>query len=61
LVLPEKLKDTSNPPLMGLRWMREREHLVSLLEEQDEGIQDKLAEVKIYTVMLEKLKRAKGV
>jgi hypothetical protein len=59
LVLPEKLKDTSNPPLMGLRWMRE--YLVSLLEEQDEGIQDKLAEVKIYTAMLEKLKRAKGV
>jgi hypothetical protein len=44
---------------MGLRWMREC--LASLLEEQDEGIQDKLAEVKIYTAMLEKLKRAKGV
>ncbi|KAG2336344.1 hypothetical protein BDR05DRAFT_1005943 [Suillus weaverae] len=32
----------------------------SLLEEQDEGIQDKMAEVKMYTDMLEKLKRANG-
>jgi hypothetical protein len=44
---------------MGLRWMRER--LVALMEEQDEGIQDKLAEMKIYTAMIEKLKRAKGM
>jgi hypothetical protein len=44
---------------MGLRWMQE--HLEALMEEQDEGIQDKMAEVKIYTAMLEKLRRAKGV
>ncbi|KAG2341294.1 hypothetical protein BDR05DRAFT_949879 [Suillus weaverae] len=46
-------------PPTGLRWMKSR--MESLLEEQDEGIQDKMAEVKMYTDMLEKLKRANGV
>jgi hypothetical protein len=50
LVLLEKLKDTLNPPLMGLRWMREC--LVALIKEQDEGIQNKMAEMKIYTAMI---------
>ncbi|KAG1854011.1 hypothetical protein F4604DRAFT_1932980 [Suillus subluteus] len=59
LVLPEKLPDTSAPPLMGLRWIRER--MVSLMQEQDEAIEAKMAEVKMYTGMLEKLKRAKGL
>ncbi|KAG1763342.1 hypothetical protein EV702DRAFT_1205685 [Suillus placidus] len=59
LVLPEKLKNPLNAPPTGLRWMKSR--MESLLEEQDEGIQDKMAEVKMYTDMLEKLKRANGV
>ncbi|KAG1901236.1 uncharacterized protein F5891DRAFT_979766 [Suillus fuscotomentosus] len=59
LVLPEKLKNTSSPPLMGLRWIKE--HMEVLIEEQDEGIQAKMAEVKMYTDMLEKLRKGKGV
>ncbi|KAG2335512.1 hypothetical protein BDR05DRAFT_1006740 [Suillus weaverae] len=59
LVLLEKLKNPLNAPPTGLRWMKSR--MESLLEEQDEGIQDKMAEVKMYTDMLEKLKRANGV
>jgi hypothetical protein len=59
LVLLEKLKDILNPPLMGLKW--KRECLVALMKEQDKGIQDKMAEVKIYTAMLKKLRRAKRV
>ncbi|KAG2337598.1 hypothetical protein BDR05DRAFT_952532 [Suillus weaverae] len=59
LVLPEKLKNPLNAPPTGLRWMKSR--MESLLEEQDEGIQDKMVEVKMYTDMLEKLKKANGV
>lgn len=59
MVLPETVKDTSFPPLVGLRWIRER--MVTLMEEQDDGIQAKMGEVKRYTEMLERLKRAKGV
>ncbi|KAG1809520.1 hypothetical protein EV424DRAFT_1349947 [Suillus variegatus] len=59
LVLPEKLKNTSTPPLMGLRCIKE--HMEALMEEQDEGIQAKMAEVNMYTDMLEKLRRGKGV
>ncbi|KAG1785396.1 uncharacterized protein HD556DRAFT_1458581 [Suillus plorans] len=59
LVLPEKLKNTSTPPLMGLRFIKER--MEALLEEQDQGIKDKMAEVKMYTDMLEKLRKGKGV
>ncbi|KAG1775020.1 hypothetical protein EV702DRAFT_1047327 [Suillus placidus] len=43
LVLPEKLKNPLNAPPTGLRWMKSR--MESLLEEQDEGIQDKMAEL----------------
>ncbi|KAG1787718.1 uncharacterized protein HD556DRAFT_1312470 [Suillus plorans] len=59
LVLPEKLRNTSTPPLMGLRWIKER--MEALMEEQDEGIKAKMAEVKMYTDMLEKLRKGKGV
>ncbi|KAG2340557.1 hypothetical protein BDR05DRAFT_1002379 [Suillus weaverae] len=59
LVLPKKLKNPLSTPPTGLRWMKSR--MEALLEEQDEGIQDKMAEVKMYTDMLEKLKRANGV
>ncbi|KAG2094376.1 uncharacterized protein F5147DRAFT_763866 [Suillus discolor] len=59
LVLPEKLKNTSTPPLMGLRWIKER--MEALMEEQDHGIKAKMAEVKMYTDMLEKLRKGKGV
>lgn len=59
LVLPEKLKNTSTPPLMGLRFIKER--MEALLEEQDQGIEAKMGEVKMYTDMLEKLRKGKGV
>ncbi|KAG1783669.1 hypothetical protein EV702DRAFT_1190693 [Suillus placidus] len=59
LVLLEKLENPLSAPPTGLRWMKSR--MEALLEEQDEGIQDKMAEVKMYTEMLEKLKRANGV
>ncbi|KAG2107947.1 uncharacterized protein F5147DRAFT_800342 [Suillus discolor] len=59
IILPEIVKDTSFPPLVGLRWIRER--MVALMEEQDDGIQAKMGEVEMYTEMLERLKRAKGV
>ncbi|KAG2089133.1 uncharacterized protein F5147DRAFT_841198 [Suillus discolor] len=53
LVLHEKLKNTSTPPLMGLRWIKE--HMEALMEEQDDGIQAKMAEVKMYTDMLREI------
>ncbi|KAG1795010.1 hypothetical protein EV424DRAFT_1448624 [Suillus variegatus] len=59
LVLPEKLRNTSTPPLMGLRFIKER--MEALLEEQDQGIKAKMGEVKMYTDMLEKLRKGKGV
>ena len=59
MVLPETVEPSSFPPLVGLRWIRE--HMVTLMEEQDDGIQAKMGEVKRYTEMLERLKRAKGV
>ncbi|KAG2351143.1 hypothetical protein BDR07DRAFT_1386492 [Suillus spraguei] len=38
-----------------------RARLVALMEEQDEGIHEKMAEVKMYTDMLQRLKRGMGV
>ncbi|KAG2064105.1 hypothetical protein BDR04DRAFT_1146070 [Suillus decipiens] len=58
LVLPEQVDYTSVPSLIGLRWIRER--LVALHEEQSQSIHEKMAEVKVYTEMLEKLKRSRG-
>ena len=59
MVLPETVEPSSFPPLVGLSWIRAR--MVALMEEQDDGIQAKMREVKMYTEMLERLKRAKGV
>ncbi|KAG2066497.1 hypothetical protein BDR04DRAFT_1106571 [Suillus decipiens] len=44
LVLPKQVNYTSVPSLMGL----------------SQGIHEKMAEVKVYTEMLEKLKRGRG-
>jgi len=49
-VLPEQVDHTSVSSLVGLRWIREC--LVELNEEQNEGIHEKMAEVKMYTDML---------
>ncbi|KAG2151550.1 uncharacterized protein EDB93DRAFT_1103001 [Suillus bovinus] len=49
---------TSVPSVMELRWIRER--LLTLLEEQCEGIHDKMAEIQIYTAILDRLKRGRG-
>ncbi|KAG2138238.1 hypothetical protein BD769DRAFT_1663818 [Suillus cothurnatus] len=58
LVLPKQVDHTSVSSLVRLRWIRER--LVELNEEQNEGIHEKMAEVKMYTDMLERLKRGRG-
>ncbi|KAG2151258.1 uncharacterized protein EDB93DRAFT_1249452 [Suillus bovinus] len=58
LTIPEQVDHTSVPSLMGLRWIRER--LLTLLEEQCEGIRDKMAEIQIYTAILDRLKRGRG-
>ncbi|KAG2146459.1 uncharacterized protein EDB93DRAFT_1250996 [Suillus bovinus] len=58
LTIPEQVDHTSVPSLMGLRWIRE--HLLTLIEEQREGIRDKMAEIQIYTTMLDRLKRGRG-
>jgi hypothetical protein len=57
-VLPEQVDHTSVSSLVGLRWIRE--HLVELNEEQNEGTRKKMAEVKMYTDMLERLRRGRG-
>ncbi|KAG2360088.1 hypothetical protein BDR07DRAFT_1378221 [Suillus spraguei] len=59
LVLPEEVNDSSGPSVMGLKMIRAC--LVALMEEQDEGIHEKMAEVKMYTDMLQRLKRGRGV
>ncbi|KAG2122951.1 uncharacterized protein EDB93DRAFT_1110915 [Suillus bovinus] len=58
LTILEQVDHTSVPSLMGLRWIRER--LLTLLEEQRGGIHDKMAEIQIYTAMLDRLKRGRG-
>jgi hypothetical protein len=57
-VLLKQVDHTSVPSLIGLRWMREC--LVALNKEQNESIHEKMAEVKMYTDMLERLKRGRG-
>ncbi|KAG2356833.1 hypothetical protein BDR07DRAFT_1380530 [Suillus spraguei] len=59
LVLPEEVNDSSGPSVMGLKMLQVR--LLALMEEQDEGIHEKMAEVKMYTDMLQRLKRGRGV
>ncbi|KAG2130933.1 uncharacterized protein EDB93DRAFT_1255676 [Suillus bovinus] len=58
LTILEQVDHTSVPSLMGLRWIKE--HLLTLLEEQREGIRDKMAEIQIYTAILDRLKRGRG-
>ncbi|KAG2136092.1 uncharacterized protein EDB93DRAFT_1254075 [Suillus bovinus] len=58
LTILEQVDHTSVPSLMGLRWIRER--LLTLLEEQHEGIHNKMAEIQIYTAILDRLKRGRG-
>ncbi|KAG2130939.1 uncharacterized protein EDB93DRAFT_1108239 [Suillus bovinus] len=58
LTIPEQVDHTSVPSLMGLRWIRQC--LLTLLEEQHEGICDKMAEIQIYTAILDRLKRGRG-
>ncbi|KAG2356504.1 hypothetical protein BDR07DRAFT_1380757 [Suillus spraguei] len=58
LVLPE-VNDSLGPSVMGLKLIQAC--LVALMEEQDEGIHEKMAEVKMYTDMLQRLKRGRGV
>ncbi|KAG1817576.1 uncharacterized protein BJ212DRAFT_1299118 [Suillus subaureus] len=54
LILPEQVDNTS----MGLKWLRE--HLQTLVEEQEEGISEKMAEIEVYTGILTRLKRGRG-
>ncbi|KAG1725109.1 hypothetical protein EDB19DRAFT_1833914 [Suillus lakei] len=58
LVLPEQVDETSVPTLLALKWMRE--HLWTLVEEQQEGIRERMAEIEVYTAILTRLKRGRG-
>ncbi|KAG1738329.1 uncharacterized protein EDB91DRAFT_1082727 [Suillus paluster] len=57
-ILPEQLDGTLAPSLVGLKWIRER--LVSLIQDHQEGIRDKMVEIDMYTDTLARLKRARG-
>ncbi|KAG1722959.1 uncharacterized protein EDB91DRAFT_1255822 [Suillus paluster] len=57
-ILPEQLDGTPAPSLVGLKWIRER--LVSLIQDHQEGIRDKMVEIDMYTDTLARLKRARG-
>jgi hypothetical protein len=50
--------DTSVPSLLALKWIRE--HLLTLIEEQTEGIREKMVEIKVYTGILTRLNRGRG-
>ena len=55
-VIPaETLAGNEHPMLNMLRYLRER--VESMILEQDEGIREKLAEVRIYTAALDRLER----
>ncbi|KAG1749478.1 hypothetical protein EDB19DRAFT_1904594 [Suillus lakei] len=45
LILPDQVADTSVPSLLALRWMKEC--LRTLIEEQQEGIHEKMAEINV--------------
>jgi hypothetical protein len=57
LVFPEQVDETSVPSLLALKWIRER--LQTLIEEQQEGIRGKMAEIEGYITILKRLKRAR--
>ncbi|KAG1729167.1 hypothetical protein EDB19DRAFT_1832539 [Suillus lakei] len=50
--------ETSVQTLLALKWMRER--LRTLVEEQQEGIHEKMGEIEVYTAILTRLKRGRG-
>ncbi|KAG2113687.1 hypothetical protein DEU56DRAFT_956017 [Suillus clintonianus] len=54
IVVPEKVADTSVASLKALRWMRER--LLTVIQDQQDGIREKMAEIEMYTAVLTKLK-----
>ncbi|KAG1733103.1 hypothetical protein EDB19DRAFT_1911683 [Suillus lakei] len=58
LILPEQVDDTSVPSLLALRWIREC--LRTLIEEQQDGIHEKMAEIDVYVAILKRLKRGRG-
>ncbi|KAG2141224.1 hypothetical protein DEU56DRAFT_754944 [Suillus clintonianus] len=58
LIPPEQVDETSGPSLLALRWIRE--HLVTLIEDQKEGIREKMVEIKTYTWILARLNRGGG-
>ncbi|KAG2349307.1 hypothetical protein BDR05DRAFT_943320 [Suillus weaverae] len=58
LILLEQVDETSVPSLLALKWIRER--LLTLIEEQQQGIQEKMAEIEMYTTILRRLKRGRG-
>ncbi|KAG1720024.1 hypothetical protein EDB19DRAFT_1918327 [Suillus lakei] len=55
---PKQVDETSGPTLLALKWMRER--LRTLVEEQQEGIREKMGEIEVYTAILTRLKRGRG-
>ncbi|KAG1721479.1 uncharacterized protein EDB91DRAFT_1088444 [Suillus paluster] len=59
LILPKRMDQTSIPSVMGLWWIQE--HLLTLIEEQRDGIQDKMGEIEIYTGILTRLQRSREV
>ncbi|KAG2338190.1 hypothetical protein BDR05DRAFT_1004427 [Suillus weaverae] len=58
LILLEQVDKTSAPSLLALKWIRE--HLQTLIEEQQQCIQEKMAEIEMYTTVLCRLKRDRG-
>ncbi|KAG1723660.1 uncharacterized protein EDB91DRAFT_1087732 [Suillus paluster] len=54
LVVPEQVAESSVASLKALRWMRE--HLLTVIEDQQDGIHEKMAEIQMYTAVLTKLK-----
>ncbi|KAG1850238.1 hypothetical protein DFJ58DRAFT_888370 [Suillus subalutaceus] len=53
LVVPEQVDESSLAMLKALRWMRER--LLTVIEDQQAGIREKMAEIQMYTAVLTKL------
>ncbi|KAG1724141.1 uncharacterized protein EDB91DRAFT_1255360 [Suillus paluster] len=54
LVVPKQVAESSVASLKALRWMRER--LLTVIEDQQDGIREKMAEIQMYTAVLTKLK-----
>ncbi|KAG1726446.1 uncharacterized protein EDB91DRAFT_1254348 [Suillus paluster] len=54
LVVPEQVAESLVASLKALRWMRER--LLTVIEDQQDGICEKMAKIQMYTAVLTKLK-----